>query len=501
MRLKLGLFVLLLVLMTPAGIHGQVEDGEVVAYSAANLEGNTITLGYYDPRRHENTTILTQPYRGHILFALSKDGLLAYGVDVGSNWEVYLLDTTNPDRMPINISNNPSTDDRPLAWSPDGRQLAIASISAGDTSSVNVWDGETLTNVFPFGEGITVREFYAEWSPDGRYLVFSVQVDGAPRLAYVWDGTTTRSLAPPGVENPTYIDIFRWSPDGSRVVYHVGVGGGRSWPFVWDGETFTNIMPTEWLINGTVHGGMTWSQDGRIAMTISILRDGDTLSRSPREVYIWNGHTTFNLSQSPVLESYDPAWSSDGRVAFMSGEWIRTIGPGNPVLHVYLWDGVSYKNGVPERDSFIQVAPELVFAPYNYLRWLDDGRLIFTAYPADRSLGLQIYAWDGQQATNLSLNPYDNEMPRWSDTGLWAHATFYTSAPFLYVHEAEGRLVVMTKGQRFNWLAGDNMIICQIEPHWHLFYWSRHEMTAIAEGGEIVAMGQSGHGVICRSGG
>ncbi len=86
-----------------------------------------------------------------------------------------------------------------------------------------------------------------------------------------------------------------------------------------------------------------WSADGQFAFLSD--RDGNT------EVYLLDGATITNISQSPFVDEFEPAWSADGQLVFVS---LRNI-PGE----IYLWE-----DGIFQRLTYNEMAEEgLAWSP------------------------------------------------------------------------------------------------------------------------------------------
>src|SRR5262249_47224302 len=98
------------------------------------------------------------------------------------------------------------------AWSPDGRELAVAD---RDGILVVGVDGLNRRLVIPGGEA-------PAWSPDGSMLAFvkgSILGPSSIMVANA-DGSDPRTL----VKSDVYADNLSWSPDGSEIAF-TGEGG------------------------------------------------------------------------------------------------------------------------------------------------------------------------------------------------------------------------------------------------------------------------------------
>jgi hypothetical protein len=101
------------------------------------------------------------------------------------------------------------------AWSPDGRQLAVATVRNGK-GSIAIFDveDEDVVREIPLGQRGEV--FQPTWSPDATKLVYAAQIGGITDL-YLHDLTTrtTRQLT-----DDAYADLQpAWSPKGDQIVF------------------------------------------------------------------------------------------------------------------------------------------------------------------------------------------------------------------------------------------------------------------------------------------
>ncbi|MBC7870192.1 MAG: WD40 repeat domain-containing protein, partial [Chitinophagaceae bacterium] len=180
-------------------------------------------------------------------------------------------------------------------------------------------------------------------SRDGR-ITFT-KLDETDTDLYVFDPSTP-ALSPINISHNPAANTYplAWSPDGPYLAFVSYQDSQDQSLYVWDGETTTNIMPDNELYTAVafyVH----WSNDGRLAFTFQ-----HGLSKPP-EIYLWDGNTTTSLSQNP--EGWDGAasWSMTGQLMFVS---YRDEEGG-----IYVWDGMSFRDGSPDIETFILLAPEL----------------------------------------------------------------------------------------------------------------------------------------------
>jgi WD40 repeat protein len=108
-----------------------------------------------------------------------------------------------------------------LAYSPDGRRVAVAN---GDRSDVKVWDIATAKEICTFADR-SDTVLCTAFSPDGRHVASA----GFDFLVHVWDATTAQQIQVlEGHEWPVFDVAF--SPSGQQIVS----GSGDCTVRVWD---------------------------------------------------------------------------------------------------------------------------------------------------------------------------------------------------------------------------------------------------------------------------
>lgn len=122
-----------------------------------------------------------------------------------------------------------------LAWSPDGKHLALVDAWGGDMGGngkdvriVNVLTGQTT--VKPFGGSQNTIIFGISWSPDGSRLALDQQVENPSIGTQVtlWSTTSGTQL----YSFATSYDAT-WSPDGKYISTTEGTGSGGVYTAVW----------------------------------------------------------------------------------------------------------------------------------------------------------------------------------------------------------------------------------------------------------------------------
>lgn len=126
-----------------------------------------------------------------------------------------------------------------LAFSPDGRRLAIQT-----TDASGVWDIETGTRVIALGGGSTAN---IAWSSDGA------RIATCTHGIQLWNAESGAALRTLGPERE--VRSVDWSPDGTRLA-----AGLDALCEVWDATTGTQRMiASEFALSG---GLVAWSPDG-----------------------------------------------------------------------------------------------------------------------------------------------------------------------------------------------------------------------------------------------
>ncbi|QXD14171.1 BamA/TamA family outer membrane protein [Rhodocaloribacter litoris] len=162
--------------------------------------------GYY------NTSPALSPHGDRLAFITTRNGL----------FDVYLADADDGTILRRLVAGQTSRAFESLrilspglAWSPDGRHLALA-VKSGAHEAIAVVDVHTLKTEHHPVPGVD-QILAVAWSPDGRRLALSASARAQSDI-YVLD------LAGGAVVNLTN-DVFSdhepaWSPDGSAIVFH-----------------------------------------------------------------------------------------------------------------------------------------------------------------------------------------------------------------------------------------------------------------------------------------
>jgi Tol biopolymer transport system component len=163
---------------------------------------------------------------------------------------------------------------QPLAWSPDGDRLLIATDRG--LESIPALGGPSRL--------LVVGARFGTWSPDGQRIAF---VTGDSVMLRGEDGRTAllaHSISP---------HSLAWSPDGRWIAF---VSGNPQWLTVW------NIAPSRlWIVSAA--GGKPIQLTGENAMAQSPAWAPD----SRRLLFVWNGNGTRDIYQLDLRPDGRPA--------------------------------------------------------------------------------------------------------------------------------------------------------------------------------------------------
>ncbi len=254
--------------------------GGTIFAAALSPDGKTLVAGGFDYQngkewflqRWETTTgrelaPLPIPKGGIRSIAWSPDGkLLAIGGESRKPAPIALLDAATG-KVLVTIPFPGSTIVRTVAFSPDSRTLAA---SGGWTGSVF----DSTTRLFDTATGAERRKL------DGQAIGLHFTDDGATLVGAVggtirrWDVATGRSLVPEGGDSS--VDQVAATPDGRRLVTRGGDGDAH----IWDARTGEHLL----RLTVSYQRGLALSPDGRFLAWAE--RDDSIQFRDPDDARI-----------------------------------------------------------------------------------------------------------------------------------------------------------------------------------------------------------------------
>jgi Tol biopolymer transport system component len=288
-------------------------------------------------------------------------------------------------------------------------------------------------------------------------------------------------------ETSAEYNLFSWSPDGHYLAFE-SVRGDEKTLYIWDGRNTVEIHRYREAI-----GEITWSLDGRLAFTefytFTFPYSGDAT-----EIFIWDGNSTTSVSQNPTGGDRQPAWSKDGKLAFLSER--------DGKYEIFTWDGVSKNKSVPIIDLHKNTAQ---VSYYSSPTWTNSGSLTFCATEsADEHHFVQIFEWNGRATTNISQNPNMHSCGQtWRSDGYWSFVTFFSGEQLVYVRNNTNQTILKTKGQYApTWGPNGLLTFCtpDISNDWILSMWDGDSVLEITRGYFILAMWNNGEYVFCSHG-
>jgi Tol biopolymer transport system component len=271
-------------------------------------------------------TPLSTTQRRHATWSPDRTKIaFAQGDSVTSNFDIYVLDLTDPNAVPQDISNsNNVTDDRP-AWSPDGTRIAWESEVTDGSGQQDI-----LVDTAPFGSGTNLNLTSGTgsdlkpagrpaWSPDSQTIYYSVgdvnvMPNGSNNDVQIYQepadntGTATPLVHISGAH--TFQPSI--SPDGTRICYttEIGTVGLNTSAAVFVAPLNDASNATVLAASGAGDYNCTWSPDNQfIAYVNGVFTNGDlVMERSDN-----SSPGPILLETTPNRFDGNPDWAPDGR--------------------------------------------------------------------------------------------------------------------------------------------------------------------------------------------
>jgi hypothetical protein len=282
--------------------HGTIIDGSVTTDSLGIATSGTWTLGEAGAQLVSSTAAEKQvffealacegPCPGQELVFTRDSAVYTYSIVTGATTPL------------ISFDGNSGWDAAGgVAWSPDGRRIALMHYHGIDYD--NEVDDLYVMNTDGSNATLRATGFWApSWSPDGTRLLVS-GVGGVYVLGADPDGAAPVLLAENAYESA-------WSPDGTKIAF-----------VMWEGTTSSlKVMNLDGTAVTTLRHGQvgfpSWSPDGqRLAFMEYVPQPAPGVGASNLFTIRPDGTGLEQLTY--VTDVVDPSWSPDGsRIAFLS---------------------------------------------------------------------------------------------------------------------------------------------------------------------------------------
>jgi len=280
-----------------------------------------------------------------------------------------------------------------VAWSPDGKYLAIGGIgpTSGNELQIYSFNGSSLTAVSgaQIDYGSLVRSIC--WNKDGKYLAIggSGPTSGMELKVYSFDGSSLKLAASPVASPGSVVQGVSWSPDGLYVIVSAYNTTNEVQTYSFNGSSLTLGAQIDYGVLGSFVDTAVLSPDGRY------LAIGGGASSNNNALQIWR----FTGAALTLVPGAQIPYATTGRVWMNDwspdGRYVATAVDANG-FKVYNFDKVSLS-------LISQVNPA---AYTGSIRWRPDGRFlaIGTATPSVGHKEIEVYRADF--VTNTSPQAY-----------------------------------------------------------------------------------------------
>jgi WD40 repeat protein len=297
-----------------------------------------------------------------------------------------------------------------VAWSPDGKYLAVGGLTDPEGSNTQLeifnYNGTSLTITASIWYGFEVDS--VAWSPDGKYLAIGGTDPTVPNTdelqIYQFTGPSLNFIT--SQNYGSRIRSVAWSPDGK----YLAIGGYWFDNYKLQIYQFTGSSLS--FITSQDYGGpsgdaiwtLAWNPDGKY-LALGGFPDKD-LGQTELEIFSFNGSSltiTTSLHYGDELDAI--AWSPDGRSLAIGG-YRSAIDPNNQTLQIYQFTGSSL--------NFITSQNYGLDWNIHSVAWSPDGQyLALGGRSSNYELGyteFEIFHYDGSSLTITSSFHYGQEI-------------------------------------------------------------------------------------------
>lgn len=184
----------------------------------------------------------------------------------------------------------PSVPGSDLAWSPDGKYLAIATFVKSGQVGVQLWNAVThqLVVTYPSAFVYTIA-----WSPDSQQMALGTSTTSI----VVWN-IATRDTFPIIPVSSGRANEVAWSPDGKELVAAINDGSIH----VWNAKTGKARITTDHQGGVLNMRAVAWSPDGKYLASgseIGIVFLWDAITARPLHMYTGHSAAVTSVVWSP----------------------------------------------------------------------------------------------------------------------------------------------------------------------------------------------------------